>query len=334
MKILIIQTAYLGDVILTTPLIAQIKIAYPNSKISMLVIPQTADILNGHKLLDEIIIYDKRRFLSIFTQSIGLIEKIYKRFNMVISPHLSARSTSIAFLSGAKIRVGFKNSALPFLYTNLAEYKGSHIIEKHSNLIKSLGFDITKQKISLSATDDDIKKAKKLLKIRDDNKKQLAGIFPFSEWITKTPPISLLISAIKIAIKKKPFIPIFLDAKRNENINKIVEEELNGVNLMGKTDLMTLKGVVSQLDIVITGDSAGAHISSAFSKPTIVIYGATRPIQGFHPWMTDYRAIMADVPCSPCSPHGSTKCPLGHLKCMKDIRAEDLADSILELLCS
>jgi len=334
MKILIIQTAYLGDLILTTPLIKQVKSAYPNSKISILVIPQTSGILSKHKLLDEIIVYDKRVFGNIITQSPYLFNKIHNKFDIVISPHLSFRSSIIAYISGAEKRVGFSNSAVPYLFTHISEYKGSHIVERYSNLIKALGFDIPPPKTELYVDNYYILRAKGLLRLKNSTNKPLVGVFPISEWKTKTPPISLIIESLKKAMKKKLFIPIFLGKESNNIISEFIknENEIDGIDLMGKTDLKTLKGITSLLDVVISGDSAGVHIASSFSKPVVVIYGATRPQQGYFPWMVDYIPIMADVPCSPCSPHGSNRCQLRHFNCMKNIKSSDLANAITQIL--
>jgi len=332
MKILIIQTAYLGDLILTTPLINQTKIAYPDSKISILVIPQTSEILSGQKMIDEVIVYDKKKFGNLFTLSPYILNRIYSRFDIVLSPHQSPRSSLIAFFSGAKIRVGFRDSALPFLFTHKAKYEGSHVVEKYSNLIDELGFNIPPLKLSLYADNDDIERFIKLLGIKNKGLKPLVGVFPLSEWETKTPPISLVIESLKKAMTKKLFIPIFIGKESNQVLSEFIKNEIDGIDLMGKTDLHTLKGIVSLLDIIISGDSAGVHIASAFSKPVVVIYGATRPGQGYYPWMVEYRAIMADVSCSPCTPHGSNRCPLGHFNCMKGISQVDLTDSIIQLL--
>lgn len=331
MNILIIQTAYLGDVILTTPLIGQVRCAYPESRISILVIPQTADILNRHKDIDEIIIYDKRKWGCLISKTPGLIRNVYNKFDIAISPHLSARSAIIALMSGARIRVGFEKSAFKQLYTQRAIYGCGHIVERYANLIKSLGFEIPPDKITLGVDKSDIMRANDILKGARDKNAPLVGIFPQSEWFTKTPPLPLLKTAIKSTLKEIYFHPVFLGSRADNEIS-IFSKEVGGIDLMGKTDLNLLKGIVSMLDVVISGDSSGVHIASAFLKPTIVIYGATRPGQGYYPWMNEYYAIMADISCAPCSPHGGNKCPQGHFNCMNNIRPESISNRLLDII--
>ena len=114
-KILIIQTAFPGDVILTLPLLQVLKRELPDSNIDFICIPKTAEILEGNPLINELIVYDKKKSgIKGFSK---LIRKLRKaKYDILISPHRSFRSSLISYFSDARKKISFDKSALSFLY--------------------------------------------------------------------------------------------------------------------------------------------------------------------------------------------------------------------------
>jgi heptosyltransferase II len=104
-------------------------------------------------------------------------------------------------------------------------------------------------------------------------------------------------------------------------------------NLVGKTTLYELKQVFSEIQILVSNDSAPIHFASAYNVPTIAIFGATTPSLGFAP-IADKSAIceVTNLDCRPCSDHGPQTCPLGHFRCMKDLKAQTVFEVVRNTL--
>ncbi|MCD6334440.1 MAG: glycosyltransferase family 9 protein [Candidatus Latescibacteria bacterium] len=143
MNILIIQTAFIGDVVLTTPLIRATKTAFPNVRVSILVIPFTADVLGNNPYLDEIIRYDKKgedRGLSDFLRLARALKA--RSFDVALLPHRSLRSAALARIARIPRRIGFDLSPASFLYTDVVPYRhDAHEVERNLDLLHALGIE-------------------------------------------------------------------------------------------------------------------------------------------------------------------------------------------------
>ena len=143
MNILIIQTAFIGDVVLTTPLIRATKTAFPNARVSILVIPFTADVLGNNPYLDEIIRYDKKgedRGLSDFLRLARALKA--RSFDVALLPHRSLRSAALARIARIPRRIGFDFSPASSLYTDVVPYRhDAHEVERNLDLLHALGIE-------------------------------------------------------------------------------------------------------------------------------------------------------------------------------------------------
>jgi heptosyltransferase-2 len=135
-KIVIVQTAFLGDVILTTPLIKAVRKKYPRSKIFFLLIPQTKELLQNIPYLDEIVVYDKKDKEKGIFGFLKLIKKIKgMAFDLAFVPHRSLRSALLVYLAGIPQRAGFDRSSGSFLFTKKIKY-----IQNQSEIKRNLSF--------------------------------------------------------------------------------------------------------------------------------------------------------------------------------------------------
>ena len=136
-KILIIQTAYLGDVILTLPVVQNIKKQLPEAEIDFMCIPQTEEVLKNNPYITNLIVYDKRG-KSKASKLREIISRVRKsEYDIVLSPHRSFRSALITHLSGAKIRIGFNRNSMSNLLTHRVPYiNNTHEILRNLELVK------------------------------------------------------------------------------------------------------------------------------------------------------------------------------------------------------
>lgn len=334
-RALVIQTAYLGDLVRTTPLIQTLSRALPGGLIDVLVIPQTAEAIKGLAEVGEVLIYDKRRRLGQFPQSAQLWRKLKeKRYQLVVCPHLSLRSALVASASRARWRVSFAESSAPYLFTHLVPYDPNiHIVERYLALAKALGVGEIVPDLHLRATAEAKAFAERSLREIKGRVRGLLAVFCGSVWPTKRYPAEMVALAVQKTAPRLDFGAVLLGTKDERELAKEVEGGLKvaNINLAGETNLSQLKGVLESCDLCLANDSGGLHLALALGVPTVGVYGPTLPSQGIGPWGEHGRAVFADVECSPCGTHGGKSCPRGDFACMKDISPSKVADALIDL---
>lgn len=139
-KILIIQTAFLGDVILTLPLVQALAREVPDSLIDFIAIPETADVLRNHAGISNLIVYDKHGKQKSFLSFLLFRNRLRaSNYDVVLCPHRSLRSCLLAKGTQAKVRIGFDNSALKSVFTEVVPWKfGMHEVDRNLSLIQPL----------------------------------------------------------------------------------------------------------------------------------------------------------------------------------------------------
>jgi len=134
MKIVVWQTAFLGDLILSTPLFHSIKNIFPDSYLGVITKPFGKDVLKNNPYVDRVILYDKKKI-----SNLQLIKNLRsEKFDIGISPHRSHRASYSLFLSGISFRVGFDRAGFSFLYTKTVPHRfdGTHEIDRNLSLLK------------------------------------------------------------------------------------------------------------------------------------------------------------------------------------------------------
>lgn len=326
MKILIIHTAFIGDIVLSIPLIKKINHVYPKAEITYLTTPAGAAILKNNPFLDEIIVYDKKVENKGIKGILEIADKLKKQnFEAAYIPHRYLRSSMIAFLGKIKLRIGYKGSGGSFFLNKKIEYKkGVHEVERLLNLID--GDNNFDTRIELFPSEKEVENIEKLWDKENLNNKKVIVIAPGSKWFTKMWPIEYFNKLIKM-IESQDRKVVVIGGKEEIGLNIINGENI--INLLGKTTLLELYEILRRSDIVVTNDSSPIHIASATKTFIVAIFGATVKEFGFYPWSKNSIIIENNnIDCRPCGLHGGKKCPRDHFKCMKDIQPEHVAKII------
>jgi heptosyltransferase-2 len=321
MKILVWQTAFLGDLILTTPLVHSIKNIYPNSELHLIAKPFGRDIFKNNPFLNKLIIFDKNK-----QSTLNLIKELRKeKYDIAISPHRSHRASYSIFLSGIKKRIGFDKAGFSFLYTDLVEHRfdGTHEIDRNLKLLTKLE-DYSENKlfrypeIFLTKEEEDFYKRFSL------EKKNYILVAPGSKWATKRWTVEGFRNLIQYLQNRNEVVVLFGGNEDIEYTNEILEDisSKNIINLVGKTNLRESFSIVKNAKLLVSNDSAPVHMAVAFNTPVVDIYGPTVKEFGFYPYRNGVVVELNDLSCRPCGLHGHNKCPEGHFKCMKDLKAD------------
>ncbi len=326
-KVLIIQTAFLGDVILALPMVQTLRNHMPDSRIDFLCIPNTAPVLENHPAINNVIQYDKKGGDK-FDKFIEVLSEIREvEYDVVICPHRSFRSTLLTYYSEAKTRVGFNTNSLSFMLTKKVKYvKDKHEILRNNELVQAfLGNEYNEKKVSLKP---DLYPSREDINIVDHmltHKANLITFAPCSRWFTK----QLTLNKSKEIVTKlvySGFNVALIGGKDDVEYGKALEKEVNDssiMNLCGKLTPLQSYYVITQSKAVITVDSASQHLGAASDTPIMLIYGSTNISFGFYPLTSKYKIIENDkLECRPCTDHGRDKCPLGHFKCICDLSVE------------
>lgn len=332
-KILIIQTAFPGDVILTLPVLQVLKREFPDYKIDFICIPKTAELLEGNPLINNLIIYDKRK--SGINGFMDLIRKVRNsKYDIIISPHRSFRSTLISYLSGSKKTVSFDSSAFSSLYNVKVKYqKDIHEIQRNLSLLKPLGINemnLIRPELFISAESKD-KVTKYLIekKIRSENK--FICIAPGSVWFTKRYPKQKFVKLCDMLSGRD--MKIFLTGgNADKDISEFILKNTINNNVIDATGEFKFKEsaeLIRRSELLITNDSAPLHLANAAGTKVFALFGATIPAFGFYPIGREDLVFETNgLKCRPCSIHGGNECPVKTFECMERINAEAIVNSI------
>lgn len=335
-KILIIQTAFLGDVILALPLIQTLKVVMPDTLIDFLCIPTASNVLQNHPDVNRLIIYDKKgkRKLDKFLGIIAAVRK--EKYDIVLCPHRSARSALLAYFSKAKMKVGFDRNSLSFLLNIKVPYDNTaHEIERNLDLLQAiLENPIDESQVSLKPRLYPYEKDEKIIELilKEHNAgEEIISFAPCSKWFTKQLPSHKSLEIIRKLTEQK-FSVVLLGGGDDFEYGKQVEKEFNSVgliNLCGRLTPLQSYLVINKSKCLITVDSASQHIGAATDIPIVLIYGSTDKRFGFYP-LTSKSVIIEnkELECRPCTDHGRTECPLKHFRCMEDLNVEEVIDSL------
>lgn len=337
-KILVVQTSFLGDAVLTTPLLSEIRSRFPEAELAVMCTPQAKGLLEGNPDVHEIIADDKRgqgAWTGLWQKAKDLRSR---GFTMALSPHKSFRSGLLLFLARIPFRVGFRESAGWFFYhRRVHRDPNCHDVERNLSLLQAFGIDPGECRRDLRievdpGTRESVEQVFNSLGI--DRNGMTIGLNPGSVWATKrwaAEGYAELMTHLKERYRCE--ILLFGGREDREIIAKVQELSGNvGVNLVGKFALRELACALDKCDLFITNDSGPMHIAVARGVPVIAIFCATTPSLGFYPY--SFRAVVVekDLPCRPCSSHGGRRCPLGTEDCIRLIKAEDVMRGVERLL--
>jgi heptosyltransferase-2 len=314
-RILVIQTAFLGDVILATPVFSELKRLFPEAKIDALVKAGNESLLESHLSLNEVLVFSKKD--GKWKSLIALIRSIRKRkYDVVINLHRFGSSGIITVLSGANETRGFAKNPFSIFFTNRFSHEigdGTHEVERNLSLIHDIGA-AKRVRPSLFPTPEDFSVVKSY---QED---AYAVVAPASVWFTKQLPKEQWIKLINHLNSKVYLIGGPTDEQLcNEIVERLPKSDV--VNLAGKLTLMQSAALISSAQRTYVNDSGPLHIASAMNAPVTAFFCSTVPEFGFGPLSDDAKIIQIQekLECRPCGLHGHAACPKGHFKCGSEI---------------
>ncbi|PWL31239.1 glycosyltransferase family 9 protein [uncultured Roseivirga sp.] len=321
-KILVVQTAFIGDVILATGVLEKLHQYYPQAQLDFLVRKGNEGLVKNHPFLNQTLVWNKKA--GKYKNLLKMLKTIRsEQYDLVVNIQRFANSGFLTAFSRAKIKIGFDKNPFSWAFNKKVLHlinNRSHEIERNHNLIAEFT-DEHPAKPKLYPSTEDFDKARKL---KTD---QFICFAPASVWFTKQYPKEKWIEFL--AETKFDGLIYALGAPTDKALcDEIIEKSgnSNAHNLCGKLSLLESAALMHDAQMNYVNDSAPMHLASAMNAPTAAIFCSTIPEFGFGPLSDDSRVIQIQKPlaCRPCGLHGKKSCPEGHFKCGFEIEKSQL----------
>lgn len=324
-KVLIIQTAFIGDVVLATGVVEKLGRYFPGAQIDFLVRSGNESLLANNPHIHEILTWNKKeqKLRNLF----AIIKQIRKsKYDRVINLQRFFSTGLITVFSGAGENIGFDKNPLSFLFSKKIKHVISthtpykHEVERNNDLVKDFTDGVfCKPKLYPSETDH--------ATVQPYTVDPYVTMTPSSVWFTKKYPFEKwveLINAFPTGYKL-----YLLGGKDNiAECEKLVTATVNKQLeiLAGRLGFLQSAALMKGAAMNYVNDSAPLHFASAVNAPVTAIFCSTIPAFGFTP-LSDRSFIVettASLPCRPCGLHGKKACPLNHFKCGYGIETKQL----------
>lgn len=336
-KILIIQTAFLGDLLLTIPLIKNLKKQYPNAELSLVCRSAFVSFIQKLNVVDHCFGIEKKN-----NQSYQKIVNQNVDYDLLICPHQSFTTALFSAKIKATRKVGFQT------WWNFFAFK--HRVRRNLKLPDAL------RQLSLLAAEDSswIEKLKpfenldqnyqsgELLKavpefadpqlVKESIQRQSIVLFPGSVWATKQWTESSFAELGK-KLNKLGYQIEWLGSKEEKELCDRLAKTAGGVSKAGALSLTESFQRLAQAALAVCNDSGSQHMAALSGTPTVSIFGPTVLSFGYRPWNS--KAIIVEktgLSCRPCGKHGHQKCPIGTHACMKEISADEVFRACCQFL--
>lgn len=335
-RILVIQTAFLGDAILTLPMIQKLKENYSWQNIDVISIPSTEDVFLSSPYVDNVIVFDKRKKHKGFRALYKFIRELkINDYSVIYCPHRSFRSALITLGLRVRETYGFDNSSLKSVFKYVTNYNN-----KHHEVQRNLALTRTESKIhdwkilpKINASDSQIRKVNELL-AENMYEESFISIAPGSVWNTKRYPKEYYVRVINLLIERNEKI-ILLGGYEDKLLCEEIKSQVNNnvINFAGKLTVPETVHLLKQSKLLITNDSAPTHLGMCADIPVLTLYCSTTPDFGFYPY-NNKSSILSfdDLKCKPCGIHGHQKCPIKTFDCGYKLLPQNIVNEVQNLM--
>lgn len=333
-SLLIIKLSSLGDVILSTPALREIRKKFPRHKISFLVGEESKEVLLRCPYIDELLVVDIKNRDKGLRGMLGIARILRKKnFDLVIDLQNNRLSHMLSFLSLSCHRYGYDNKKLGFLLNHRIKDDRVKIgpVDHQFRILKLLGIDLIDRHLKMWPSKNEEDYIESLLNsqwLSDEQKIVGINIGASKRWLTKCWPKEHIIRLCDELGLKNMRVVITGTEEDSPEASRISGSVRNTkiINACGKTNVNQLAALIKRCAVYVSADSSPLHIAAAVDTPVVALFGPTDPLRHM-PAAKEYLLICKELLCSPCY---KTKCAQN--KCMNAITAEEVMGAIEKLL--
>lgn len=351
MNNLVIQTAFLGDLILSVPLMRMLVQIDPDHPLTVVCRKGFGDAIRFANVANELIEVDKSDKNAWREQKRGLLDR---EFHHIVCPHESPRSAGLVWQLKAKgEKVGFEKIWNGFAFSRRVK-RPDHLPDalRQLSLLVALNSDFAED-FSIAAQRDEVLNStnnKTSVDFRSqfiphwadlrgsmgievpDLKKRPRRILlaPGSVWNTKQWTIEGYIE-VASELTKANFEVWIVGSRSEAPLGELIRSKVYGVkNFAGEWTLNQTMTEMKSARAIVANDSGAIHMAALAGLPTVAIFGPTTLSLGFRPWQRQAIVVQRDLACRPCGKHGHKKCPIGTHDCMKGLSAKSVLDALFK----
>ncbi len=330
MKIGIIRLSSLGDVVLTTGIIRELKRELGGCEIVMITSREYEDIFRCNPHLEKTLALEEK-------SSKGFLKLVHEvrgeGLDVIADLHLNPRSLLLSALSrsGKRLRYRKVHRSRARMISEKRRTSCGHVAARYLEAFEKLGLRSTELSPEIYVDRETEEKVQSLL---ENGSSPLIAVSPGANRATKRWVPEEFGALSRLLVERRDARVVIVgdekDADVATEVAAIVGEE--AVNLAGRTSLLELAGVLKKSSLLVTNDSGPMHVAAAVSTPVVALFGPTVPEFGFSPLGRRDRVVEVDLPCRPCSLHGTERCSQGGFECMRLIGSEDVYKVVSDVL--
>ncbi len=341
-NILVLRYRFIGDTILTVPFLRNLRYAEPDAYIAWVVAPISSDVVQGIPYVDELIYWDP---LTIHADTKGthktLKSKIdfikmlrTKKFDKVYILKRSLSSAIMAYLTGAKERIGFDTEGRGFLLSKKVKYNhNQHEVQNFLDILRADGIKIKDDYLEAWLSEDEIRFSDTFFSENNIEGKTIA-IHPFAANPKRAWHIDNFIE-VSNRLGEKGFKTIFFGGFREKSFKDYIKanSRFEPIIAIGNTTIRQTMAILKKCRALVCNDSGIMHLAAALQVPLVAIFGPQSPVK-FGPYSRTARVIYKAFPCSPCKQKFFKECkPSERMTplCVETITVEEVMENIKTL---
>jgi lipopolysaccharide heptosyltransferase II len=340
-RIVISRMKFIGDVVLTTPVVRALRDKFPSAHIAYLAEKQAVSLLEGNPYLNELIPFDFSK--PAILEQLRVIRRLRKgKFDVFIDLFCNPRTAMIARASGAPVRIGKEVRGRGKLYTDriIDDERPKSAIEYHYQYVRPLGVDRSHLRTEIFLSDEEKREAGIYLKWQDvDPEKPIIGLHPGATWPAKMWPAERFADLIDLIKAKLDAHVVLTQGPRDGAIiEEISRRAVGNATFLKVVPLRQLAAILSKFNLYVANDSGPMHIAAAVGTKTIGIFGPgeeniwfpyTPP---FYEASAGHLALRKDVPCHPCHLDYCNRKGKEYMECMNLLSVKEVFEEIRKRL--
>jgi heptosyltransferase-2 len=322
------QTSFLGDVVLTTPLLTALRRRLRPRRLVVVVRPEARALLEGHPDVDAVWVDDKHAADRGLRGGLHVARRLRAEgFDLAVVPHRSLRTALVVAAARVPRRIGFDASRGAWLFhERVRRDPARHDVERNLALMEPFGGWSEAPQLFVPVQPEAAERAAALVPADD---RPLVAMAPGSVWATKRWTAGgFAIVARRLADAGARVVLVGGAGDVDVAAQVVALSGGRAQSVAGGTDLATSVALIDRAAVLVGNDSAPMHVAGARGVPVVAVFCATTPALGYGPWGPRTRVVEVDLACRPCARHGGRSCPRRTEDCMRLVEPERVLDAV------